>query len=445
MPNTARRGGLLAGAAMALVALVGVIAVAASDNQSSTQADAAPASIAGVHVLHQAGGAASSASAAVSALRSQESAIDAALSAPGVVAFGVRAAWTAFETSTGTFDTALLNEAKRIANEAGVTLTVRFMAGRSSPTRVLTGCPTVLSGTTRAPAPYTSTGGLNTCFLGHYDTFVAQLYAWSQANGVGIVHLSHYGLDWAEFNVGPEVQTIMDGASGMSSAEQTAMVNATNALVDVGLKYATATLPAELPMSGKGPVMLAGSGLGIAERVAQHIATAPTRFYIQSNGWDSSNGAGFVRLWGAPNQSTEDAMDEVLQWGARLGVQDINPLARTAAQWDEMFDHAEANDAHYAEVYLGPSWTGTSGTALRARVATFAPVVDPSTPPPTTTTTTVAATTTTAAPTTTSTTVAPTTTTTTTVPETTTTTAPPTLEERVADLERRVAALEAAA
>lgn len=419
---------MAAAAAGVLTAVLVAMVAGGLIADDSEDAGASASTIAGVHVLYQVGGAAASPSQALSALNSQASAITTVLNWPGVTHFGLRAAWTAFENSDGSLNTGILDRARAITNATGDGLTVRFMAGRSTPSRILNACPTVTSGSTRAPAPYTSSGALNTCYLTQYDAFVSRLAMWARANNVHYIHLSHYGLDWAEFNVGPEIQTIMDGSMGMSSAEQTAMVNATNALVDVGKKYAGSDLSFELPMSGKGPVMLAGAQPGIAERVTQHVVAVFGResdqFLIQGNGWDHSDNdtstpqPNFNRVWGAPALSTENAMNEVLQWGALFGVQDINPLSRTQAQWTQMFDYAESKHAVTAEVYLGASTQGSSATALKAAIPGFVPYIPAGTPPTTTTSTTAATTTTTGATTTSS-------TSTTTVPETTTTTTAP--------------------
>lgn len=262
-----------AGAAAALVAAFTVAAIVDGSDPDATPAAAAAGSVAGVHVLSQAGSFAPTTSQAVSAIASQQSGLRTAMAFPGVNHYGVRVGWSAVETSAGVFDPAVFNRALQVITGSsdpavnGDRLTVRIMAGRSTPARYLSGanaCPTVTaSNGTRAPAPFTRVGSslvTNTCFVDAERRIMEAITTWALAQGgkVDEIHLSHYGLDWAEFNAGPEIQTIGDGASGFSASEATAMVAATNALVDIGVDLAaTNHITYELPMSGKGPIMAA--------------------------------------------------------------------------------------------------------------------------------------------------------------------------------------------
>lgn len=429
--TTRRTKRAVAGVA-ALTLLLGAIVGVALVSDDEHTAVAAADDLAGVHVIHQvpqaAGGTLTQAR---NELTNATAGIRNALAVPGVVAFGVRVPWNIIERPDGTFDPTILDQARAVVNTPGDSLTVRFMAGRHTPSRYLTGplaCPTITSGSGTsaklAPAPFTSTGAPNTCILTAYDRMVDWLDGWARANGVHEVHLSHYALDWAEFYWGPEVQAI----AGSGATGQTYMVNATNALVDIGLAHADAQVAYELPMSGHGPLMRSCTTCspGIAERVADHVVAAAgaesDRFYIQGNGWDQDG------IWGAATQATESLMDHVIDDPRPLlGVQMIQPQAYI---WSQVFAEATRHEATYGEVYL-PSFTaagsstvsGDEPAALRAAIAAWVPY-RPATPPPPTTTTTTAPTTTTTFPPTTTTTLPPTTTTT--LPPTTTTTTVPT-------------------
>jgi hypothetical protein len=412
----------LAGFALFAAAVAGVALVSGGSDHASAFTQASN-TLAGVHVIHQVPQAAGGTLAqAQTQLTQQTTAIRSALAVPGVVAFGVRVPWNIIEKPDGSFDPTILNQARAIVNTPGDTLTVRFMAGRHTPDRYLTGtasssgalCPTFTSGGEKAPAPFTSTGAPNTCFLAGYDAIVDDLDAWARSNNVHEIHLSHYANQWAEFYWGPEVQAIL----GSGTAGQNAMVTATNALVDVGVAHADDAVSYELPMSGHGPIMRSTqtSPPGIAERVADHIVETTGAesglFFIQGNGWDQDG------IWGASTEATEALMDRVLDDPRPLlGVQMIQPQQYT---WSSVFAEATRHEATYGEIYL-PSFSGTTtqNAALRAAIAAWDPYgpVGPGGTQPTTTTTTTA-------PTTTTTTLPPTTTTT--LPPTTTTTLPPT-------------------
>lgn len=367
-------------------------------------ADATPANdLAGVHVLQQVS--------SVAELTNYRSQLEAALRVPGVTALAVRAPWSAVDSSFAIFDLA-----RQIATGTGDELTVRFMAGSHTPQRIKTACGSTWLLNGSFPKPYNASGALNSCFVDEYRTYVERLAAWARANDVHEIHLSHYAKDWAEFYWGPEVQAI----EGSGAAGQTAMVNATNALADVGIALSGPDLAFELPMSGHGPLMATSTSgpPGIAERVTQHvvsvIGTQSDRFFIQGNGWDQDG------IWGA-DAATETRFDRVLTYGALLGVQMIQPQQYN---WTQVFNVAEAKHATTAEVYL-PSFTGAQSALLKSEAAAFQPYVPAPTPPPTSTTTTPAPTTTTSVP---PTTVEPTTTTTAPAPTTveTTTTLPST-------------------
>lgn len=363
------------------------------DNASATPAD----DIAGVHVLQQVS--------SVAELTMYRSSLVAALNVPGVTTLAVRAPWSAVDTDFAIFDLA-----RDIADQTGDQLTVRFMAGSHTPTRIWTACPSGYLGTgsARFPRPFTATGALNTCFINQYRTYVERLAVWARANDVHEIHLSHYAKDWAEFYYGTEVQAI---AGGNNATSQTYMVNATNALADIGIDLAGPDLAFELPMSGHGPLMATSTAgpPGIAERVTDHIVQRIGQqsdlFFIQGNGWDTDG------IWGA-DAATEQRFDRVLTYGAVLGVQMIQPQQY---DWTQVFNVAEAKHATTAEIYL-PSFTGSQSALLRSEIAAWVPYMPGGTPPTTTTTTTLP-------PTTTTTTLPPTTTTT--EPPTTTTTLPP--------------------
>lgn len=397
------------GVTAAAVALTGLVTygLIVDDTEQATAAPS-PSLIAGVHVLLQVGSSpTTTVSQASTQLAGRKSALQADLAIPGVKCLGIRTGWNLLANADGSLNPTLLNQARGYVTEPGDCLTVRIMAGRWTPARVMTACPMHVAGTAgeQVPAPYNSAGVVNQCFVDQQAQLLEAINDWADGAGapVGIIHGAHPGSEWSEVYAGQPVQRIMDGALGYTATETTAFVASIHALdvmlaqlaVDHGRAH-------ERPSSGNGPIMAATDHAGIVDRAAEEAVTLvgaeSPNLYTQANGWGAVSWAGEpAQRWGAPDASTEHRMDFVLSPPRLLfAVQAINPLAYNATQWDAMFD--EADGATYAELYDGPSWEGTSRTALTARIASWVPYVPAAPPPPTTTTTAPTTTTTTTAP-----------------------------------------------
>jgi hypothetical protein len=281
--------------------------------------------------------------------------IDRALDTPGVRGFSMRVPWNAIDNGVGA-DLALLDKGRRLAVEHGVDFSVRFMAGRHTPRRVIDAGPSyVLATGEKTPAPFSRDGKPNTAFEREYDAIVAKLAAWSRGNGVRLLHLPWYGQDWAELNNGRQVRA----AVGYSYASWLA---AHKRLIDIGLKYDGNGLAVEFPMSGYGPLVDAARAL--TGHIVSRVGKDNPYVYVQANGWGPSGD------WGAPDATTETQMDAAV-WpqGVRRGEQAIQP---DDYDWTGLFATLRANKAAYAEVYV-PSFAAARKGLLAAEIAGFAP------------------------------------------------------------------------
>ncbi len=315
------------------------------------------ADIAGVHVLHQFPQKPLASKAdALKELTQQTSNIKSALDV--ATHFGMRVPWYAVEKDFELFDKGLA-----IARAEGKDFTVRIMAGRSSAPAALKS-NTFTSGGTKAPAPFLANGALNTVFLTEYRKLIKRLMAWCKANGVKLLHNSHYAKDWAEFYYGPEIQKL----AGTKSPQY--FVAATEAILDIAFSEGDidTSVWQEAPGSGHGPLMRNTNQTtpGIAEQVTQWaVKRAGDRYVVQANGWDEDG------IWGASGTNAaqvERNFDHVLSYGAKLGVQMIQPY--NTYNWGKVFGVARAKGATYCEVYL-PSFKGGTSAQLRTEVEAF--------------------------------------------------------------------------
>ncbi len=427
--------GRLVAAVSALTALViGAAVVTSALDDDGALPD--PAAVAGIHVLEQYPQApigtqslSSYRASAASQLTNATGPLRQALALPGVTCFGIRVPWNILEEPDGTPNLSILDQARSVVNTEGDCLTVRIMAGRHTPQRVLDSCPTMVVSATTIPEPFSTTGEPNTCFVDAQESILRAVNVWGDGPGapLGIVHTSHFAYLWAEFYDGPEIQQ----HAGSTAASRDALVEATTAIWSMAIDLADEfDRPHEGPLSGHGPLMSPTPGQGVADRVSANVvdligAESPL-FYVQGNGWDHDG------IWGAPSQTVEQQMDLAINDPRPLlGVQMIQPQQ---FDWPAVMAEAERHEATYGEIYR-PSFVNAQGTGLAAAIASFDPYLPDAPTPPSTTSSTTSSTTTT----TTTTTLPPTTTT---VPETTTTTVDPHLAE-IAQLEADLAAEQA--
>ncbi|HEY3238886.1 MAG TPA: Ig-like domain-containing protein [Acidimicrobiia bacterium] len=285
----------------------------------------------------------------VTELRNLRTQIDAALSLPGVVGLSVRFPWKSVDTSF-----ALLDEGLSYARAKGKAFSIRFMAGRHTPTRVFdAGSPYYMKGSEKVPAPFYADGRPNDVFERNWDEFVGRLAAWSRANGVKLLHLAWYGQDWAELNNGIEVR----GAAGYT---QTNWTNAHKHLIEIGARHSGSDLAVELPLSGYGPLSN-GPSAALADHMIAQVGADSDRFFFQANGW-GPNGD-----WGAPSADVENQFDQIWAKAARGAEQMIQPQDY---DWTSVYRHLYTNDAGYAEVYL-PSFNMANKAGLASEIKKF--------------------------------------------------------------------------
>jgi chitodextrinase len=323
-------------------------------SQVSAQAAATPLSnaVCGTWVLQQVSGS--------TELRNLRTQIDAALSLPGVVGLSLRFPWKSVDTSF-----ALLDEGVAIARAKNKAFSIRFMAGRHTPTRVFDqGSPFYMKGNEKVPAPFYADGRPNDVFERNWDEYVGRLATWSRANGVKLLHLAWYGQDWAELNNGVEVR----GAAGYT---QTNWTNAHKRLVEIGARHSGADLAVEVPLSGYGPLSN-GPSAALADHIIAQVGAGSDRFFFQANGW-GPNGD-----WGAPSATVEADFDKIWQKSARGAEQMIQPQDY---DWAQVYRHLYTNDAGYAEVYL-PSFNMANKAGLASEIKKFSDSRCTATPPP---------------------------------------------------------------
>jgi hypothetical protein len=251
-------------------------------------------------------------------------------------------------------DFALLDAGLAVARARGLAFSVRFMAGRHTPSRVFAaGCPSYLHRGERVPVPFQPEGGPNTVFEAEYERFVARLAAWCRSHDVRLLHLAWYGQDWAELNHGKEVR-----AQPGYSYEN--WLQAHVRLLDIGLKSAGKDLAIELPFSGYGP--LTQAAVDLADHVIERIGASNPIFFCQANGWGPGGD------WGAPDVRTEAAFDRVWQRPVCRGQQAIQP---GDFDWPALYWRLAENAATYCEVYAA-SFSGRRKDQLAEEVRRFA-------------------------------------------------------------------------
>jgi len=286
--------------------------------------------------------------------RLAETTIGPALETPHIRGFCLRVPWHAIDQ-----DFALLQAGRKLARSRGVDYSIRFMAGRHSPSRLFEkGCPCYVKKNQqgrdeRIPTPFRSDGSTNKVFEDEYERFVAKLAKWCRRHDVHLLHLAWYGQDWAELNHGKEVRA----APGYSYE---AWLTAHKRLIDIGLKHAGPDLAVELPFSGYGP--LTEAALEFVDHVIQRCGPNSGRFYCQANGWAPGGD------WGAPTAETEAAFDRVWKRAFRRGQQAIQPQD---FDWSAMYENLRQNRSTYCEVYAA-SFLGDRSEELVEELRRFA-------------------------------------------------------------------------
>lgn len=273
--------------------------------------------------------------------------LEAALALPGVRGLSVRFPWDAADITGAESSDPILDLAREIADSRHKALAIRFMAGEHTPDRVFrAGAAYYLNAGRRVPLPWSNASGDHRVFLRAYSAYVGKLAAWSRAHRVRLLHLSWYGLEWAELNHGRALRA----APGYS---QSAWLAGHRQLIDVGVRHSGSDLAVELPLSGHGPLS-GGQSAALADHIISRVGPNSDRFLIQANGWNET------KEWGAPSMAVESRFDAIWNKPVRRGLQMIQP---DGFDWAEVFDSLDATKALYGEVYLPSFWQVPGPTA----------------------------------------------------------------------------------
>jgi len=270
-------------------------------------------------------------------LERQAPAIDAALAHPGVTGLSLRVPWTAIDT-----DFSILNRAAQLAKARGKQISVRFMAGQSTPARVFNeGAHYYTVGTKKVPKPFSNTGVVgNPVFERNFQAVVTKLAAWSRANGVKVLHLPWYGYKWAEIYNGTDLQA----AKGYS---YDAWLKGHLKLLNMGLAVSGTDLTVEFALSGHwgGNTTAAKS---LTDRIIAATGAWSRRAMVQGNG---------LGTWNSP--ATRSTVYHAKQM---VGGGDYD--------WASIYQILRTNDEAYVEVYLS-SFTGARSASLVAQALAF--------------------------------------------------------------------------
>ena len=260
-----------------------------------------------------------------------------ALSHRGVRGLSVRVPWSAIDKN---FD--VLNRAAAIAHRRGKELSVRFLAGRSTPARVFReGAPYYRSGGARIPKPFRDDGTAgNPVFERNYERVVDKLASWSRRHDVGVLHLPWYGFQWAEIYNGPAVRD----ARGYSYR---AWLRAHLRLLNIGLRASGHGLAVEFALSGDWGGHGSASGR-IADRIVGKVGPWSRRAIVQGNGMGSWNGP---------------ATNRKVFHGKQM-------VSGGSFDWPSIYQQLRRNDDSYVEVYLD-SFSGAGKRRLLSQAKKF--------------------------------------------------------------------------
>jgi len=272
-----------------------------------------------------------------------------ALAAPKIRGFSMRVPWSSIATDL-TMNT-LLDLGRAQADAANIAFSVRFIAGSESPPAVLAGpnymaAPIGGGALVKVAAPFTSSGGPNTTFEVAYEAEVSRLAVYCHAHGIHLLHLPWYGVNYAELNMGHEVQAL----SGFTYQN---WLDAHKRLVDIAFRYRTPDLAIEYPLSGYGP--LTGSGsltIGNAvDDLSNYIVLKSggdtNNVFIQANGLGPQ--AWGIGDWGTTSSTAETAMDAA-SWHKTIGHGE-QMIDADDYNWGQVFWNLRVNGARYVEIY----------------------------------------------------------------------------------------------
>ena len=297
-----------------------------------------------------------------------------------VTGFSWRFKWSAFETSFGVWNTALLDAAKAIVEGTGKPLSIRFMAGRNTPS-FRKGNTMVFNGTDPGGPNNNGEGEIiplcfkndtteNIVFTTGWKAIWDQLVTWCQSNGVNFLHGAWPGLLWSELGYVQQMQN--------EPGHTWAMVESVHkSLMNYALADASEDFFVEFPVSGHVDlVTVGGVTYNLRNVITAHLETRTQQPFciIQVNNVDDT-------LQGLPTGDDDGH--------PRRGAQMVG-LANDY-NWSEVYKiviggttaHAE-EFAEYLEVYT-PSFSGGTSAGLESQITNHAPDVQPPPPPPPTT------------------------------------------------------------
>ena len=269
------------------------------------------------------------------ALTRQATAIKRALRKDGVAGLSLRVPWTAIDRNFK-----VLNRAQKMAESRDKKLSVRFVAGRSTPARVFKeGAHYYRSGGDKIPKPFSNSGKPgNPVFQSNYRDVVTKLANWSRNNGVKLLHLPWYGYRWAEIYNGSAVKA----TKGYSYR---AWRRGHFKLLKIGLRRSGHGLTVEFPLSGDwgGNSKAAGA---IADRIVESTDEWSRRVLVQGNG---------LGRWNAPATNRPIFHAKQMVDGGDF-------------DWSSIYQTLRSNDESYVEVYLS-SFSGDRkrGLALQSK------------------------------------------------------------------------------
>ncbi len=265
-------------------------------------------------------------------------AIRAALKVSGVRGLSLRVPWSSVDK-----DFALLNSAARIAKAQDKQITVRVMAGASTPARVFAAgafhYPNAAG--KPVPTPFSPSGKAgNPVFESEYESLVKRLAKWSAGHGARVMHLPWYGYQWAEIYNGPDVQQ----ARGYSYE---AWLAGHKRLLTIAERHTSPKVGAEFALSGHWGDARLGS-TDISKAVVRRWGHWSTEVFVQGNGLGVHN-----------NKPT--AQD--IFTGRQM-------YAPTTYDWASTYDIVRSQGSVYVEIYAA-SFKAAGANQLAAQAKAF--------------------------------------------------------------------------
>jgi hypothetical protein len=310
-----------------LVLMAGLVAVAPAPSATARAGSAPPGC--GTWVLQEVADKAS--------LERKARQIKAVLGKKGVSGLSLRVPWSTIDRNFR-----VLNKAAKLAKARHKKLSVRFMAGRSTPARVFNeGAYYYTSGGEKIPKPFSNSGRPgNPVFERNYKAVVKKLKVWSHGKRVKLLHLPWYGYQWAEIYNGSAVQS----ARGYSYH---AWLKGHLKLLRIGMKFGTRKRPVEFALSGDWGGQGAAAGT-IADKIVDIAGAWSRRVLVQGNG---------LGRWNAPATNRRVFHAKQMVDGGSY-------------DWADIYRTLRANDEAYVEVYLD-SFTGGGRRELLSEARKF--------------------------------------------------------------------------